>query len=372
MGARFNPPPGWPAPPDDWRPTPTWVPDPSWPASPPGWQFWIIDDPAPDAFSPPLTPTGGIAPDPGSALTRDIDAGIDPGIDPGIDLDDPAAVAGSGRGRRLAIIGAALAAVVGSAGVVGWVNTHRDDPATSAQTGGRSGMASSSTSTASSSAASSASSSAPSEGGTVTGPTPTVAGTSATAAPDTALAALESLSSRPEGSAPYLRAAFGTGWADPDHNGCDTGNDVLARDLSSVTRRGKCVVVGGRLLDPYVGRSVTARSVSGVVALDFVVPLADAWINGAGTWTAPQRAAFVNDPRNLQAIQSTTAQKKRSRDAAGYLPSSVAYRCAYVARQIGVKLAYGLSVGEAEATAMRTVLTTCPRQPLPEDLRPDR
>lgn len=38
---RFNPPPGWPKPPDGWVPPKGWTPDPSWPPEPPGWQLWI-------------------------------------------------------------------------------------------------------------------------------------------------------------------------------------------------------------------------------------------------------------------------------------------------------------------------------------------
>ena len=37
----FNPPPGWPKPPDGWTPPKGWAPDPSWPEPPPGWQLWI-------------------------------------------------------------------------------------------------------------------------------------------------------------------------------------------------------------------------------------------------------------------------------------------------------------------------------------------
>lgn len=42
----FNPPPGWPRPPDGWSPPRGWTPDPSWPEPPPGWQLWIaeVDD----------------------------------------------------------------------------------------------------------------------------------------------------------------------------------------------------------------------------------------------------------------------------------------------------------------------------------------
>jgi len=37
----FNPPPGWPKPPDDWQPPLGWEPDPSWPELPEGWKLWI-------------------------------------------------------------------------------------------------------------------------------------------------------------------------------------------------------------------------------------------------------------------------------------------------------------------------------------------
>lgn len=37
----FNPPPGWPKPPDGWRPPAGWTPDPRWPAPPDGWQLWL-------------------------------------------------------------------------------------------------------------------------------------------------------------------------------------------------------------------------------------------------------------------------------------------------------------------------------------------
>lgn len=39
----FNPPPGWPKPPDGWTPPKGWTPDPSWPEPPPGWQLWVAE-----------------------------------------------------------------------------------------------------------------------------------------------------------------------------------------------------------------------------------------------------------------------------------------------------------------------------------------
>lgn len=46
MAWRFNPPPGWPTPPEGWVPPPGWTPDPSWPPPPPGWQLWV-EEPGP-------------------------------------------------------------------------------------------------------------------------------------------------------------------------------------------------------------------------------------------------------------------------------------------------------------------------------------
>jgi len=40
----FNPPPGWPKPPDGWTPPKGWTPDPAWPAPPQGWQLWLPAD----------------------------------------------------------------------------------------------------------------------------------------------------------------------------------------------------------------------------------------------------------------------------------------------------------------------------------------
>ncbi len=61
MAQRFNPPPGWPTPPEGFVPGPGWQPDPSWPAAPSGWQFWVSDapgDPTAASYAPPGTPAG--------------------------------------------------------------------------------------------------------------------------------------------------------------------------------------------------------------------------------------------------------------------------------------------------------------------------
>lgn len=49
MAMRFNPPPGWPVPPEGFTPDSGWQPDPSWPPAPAGWQLWLHE---PDAGAP--------------------------------------------------------------------------------------------------------------------------------------------------------------------------------------------------------------------------------------------------------------------------------------------------------------------------------
>lgn len=54
-GLTFNPPPGWPKPPNGWVPPAGWNPDPSWPEPPVGWQLWVPTDSA--ASAPPAAET---------------------------------------------------------------------------------------------------------------------------------------------------------------------------------------------------------------------------------------------------------------------------------------------------------------------------
>jgi hypothetical protein len=196
------------------------------------------------------------------------------------------------------------------------------------------------------------------------------------ARPDTALAALGELAVR--GRAPttgYDRDEFGSGWVDTDHDGCDTRNDVLARDLTGETFQPgtrDCVVLSGTLADPYSGTTIEFRrgqDTSDDVQIDHVVALSDAWQKGAQGWDAATRTAFANDPLNLLAVDGPLNQQKGDGDAATWLPPDRGYRCAYVARQVAVKLTYGLWVTAAERDAAAGVLAGCPDEPLPgEDI----
>jgi hypothetical protein len=195
----------------------------------------------------------------------------------------------------------------------------------------------------------------------------------AAAPSSSALAALAEVEVK--GRAPrsgYDRQLFGDAWADVDRNGCDTRNDILARDLTDETfREGTrdCVVTAGTLADPFSGRTIAFRrgqDTSEAVQIDHVVALSDAWQKGAQQLDAARRRAFANDPLNLLAVDGPLNQQKSDGDAATWLPPNRSFRCAYVARQVAVKVRYDLWATQAERNAIATVLSGCPEEPLPD------
>ena len=192
----------------------------------------------------------------------------------------------------------------------------------------------------------------------------------ADAPPDT-LATLDSLEIK--GRAPktgYERELFGDRWTDDvwvefGHNGCDTRNDILRRDLIDVVIKpdtNGCAVLSGVLNDPYTGTTVDflrGPNTSADVQIDHVVALSDAWQKGAQQWDEITRRNFANDPLNLQTTIGWVNQEKGDGDAATWLPPNNSYRCTFVTRIVDVKAAYRLWVTQAEHDAIARVLEQC-------------
>jgi len=178
--------------------------------------------------------------------------------------------------------------------------------------------------------------------------------------------ALEELEKLPvKGRAPktgFSRNQFGSQWTDTDRNGCDTRNDILKRDLSAVVFKEKtrnCVVETGVLNDPYSGQTISfqrGEKTSALIQIDHVVALSNAWQTGIFQSTVKVRTNFANDPLNLMAVKGSLNSQKGDGDAATWLPPNKAFRCAYVSRQIQVKVKYGLWVTKSEKEAMLRVL----------------
>lgn len=170
----------------------------------------------------------------------------------------------------------------------------------------------------------------------------------------------------------YRRSAFGDSWTDDQdaaggHNGCDTRNDILNRDLIGKTYKSisSCpnAVATGTLHDPYTGTVIAftrGAQTGAAVQIDHIVPLAYAWDMGASGWTDNMRVRFANDPANLLAVQGDSNQSKRDKEPAKWMPPNAAFNCQYATRFAEVLRAYGLPIDAPSAAVVASTAVTCP------------
>ena len=164
---------------------------------------------------------------------------------------------------------------------------------------------------------------------------------------------------RPASMSGYSREEFGPAWKDVDHNGCDTRNDILARDLTKVKKRNTCVVIAGSLDDPYTGKTVVfAKARAGEVQIDHIFPLGLAWQMGAAQWPEDKRAELANDRDNLLAVSGRPNEQKGDKGPSEWQPPK-AFECTYAEKFIAVADEYHLSVTHADHTELGDMLDTC-------------
>ena len=161
--------------------------------------------------------------------------------------------------------------------------------------------------------------------------------------------------------------AFGPAWSDAvtvtgGHNGCDTRNDILRRDLHDVALEpgtNDCTVLSGTLTDPYTGERVIFdrhKDPAGI-QIDHVIALAAAWDHGAAEWTPELRQDFANDPANLQATTGRVNQSKGDKTPAEWMPNTG--QCQYARTYTTVTASYGLTISGADARELDAALSTC-------------
>jgi hypothetical protein len=170
----------------------------------------------------------------------------------------------------------------------------------------------------------------------------------------------------------YRRAAFGDSWTDDNsapggHNGCDTRNDILDRDLIDKTyvALSRCprAVATGTLRDPYGNRTIAflrGNQTGAAVQIDHIVPLAYAWDQGARGWSDEMRIRFANDPANLLAVEGKANQDKGDKEPAVWMPANAAFHCQYAVAFIAVLRGYGLPVDAPSVPVLRDAAATCP------------
>ncbi|BBY61712.1 HNH endonuclease family protein [Mycolicibacterium sarraceniae] len=170
----------------------------------------------------------------------------------------------------------------------------------------------------------------------------------------------------------YRRAAFGDAWDDENsapggHNGCDTRDDILDRDLVDktyvFTKRCPQAVATGVLLDPYTSATVPftrGANVGQAVQIDHLVPLAYAWDMGARDWPDATKIRFANDPANLLAVAGRANQDKGDQPPGSWMPPNHAFWCQYAIQFAAVLRGYSLPVDQTSADELRRAAATCP------------
>lgn len=170
----------------------------------------------------------------------------------------------------------------------------------------------------------------------------------------------------------YRRSAFGEAWDDENsapggHNGCDTRDDILDRDLGDktylTTKRCPQAVATGTLRDPYTNANISftrGNQIGASVQIDHIVPLAYAWDMGARDWSDGLRKRFANDPANLLAVAGQANQDKSDLPPGEWMPPNTAFGCQYAIQFIEVLRGYHLAVEQLSAQRLRESAEGCP------------
>ena len=139
---------------------------------------------------------------------------------------------------------------------------------------------------------------------------------------------------------------------------CNTRETVLKRDGTNVATDSSCAATSGSWYSPYDGATWTAAS---DLDIDHMVPLGQAWISGAKSWTRERREQFANDlvRPQLRAVTDNLNVQKSDKAPDAWKPPLVSYWCAYATDWIVVKHYYGLTITQAEKTALTDMLRRC-------------
>ena len=163
---------------------------------------------------------------------------------------------------------------------------------------------------------------------------------------------------------PYPGDKFGGDYWQQIHN-CKTDARVYIAEAQGkyLTKINDCRPTSGTWISPYSGKILKNTS---EMEIDHLVPKEEAWLSGAYAWTDAQRKAFKNDlgyAPTLMAVQARENEQKHS-DQPGFgknhfLPSSLSYRCTYIAEWIAVKYRWSLSVDSDEKARLENLLVPC-------------
>lgn len=130
----------------------------------------------------------------------------------------------------------------------------------------------------------------------------------------------------------------------------NTRADVLIRDSTEpVTFNASgCTVLQGRWPDPYTGQDFLQAS---QIQIDHFVPLKNAYISGADTWSSQKRCLYANYTGNdfhLLAVSGQENSRKSDSSPVKYVPPHRPYTCQYLSQWLKVKLIWSLALTPPE------------------------
>jgi len=88
-----------------------------------------------------------------------------------------------------------------------------------------------------------------------------------------------------------------------------------------------------------------------------LVPLKEAHISGAASWSRRRKAHFANDRANLLSVNGGTNTSKGAGEPGEWLPER--HRCRYIKRWQTVKSNYNLAMDAAERPSIERVAQGC-------------
>jgi hypothetical protein len=145
-----------------------------------------------------------------------------------------------------------------------------------------------------------------------------------------------------------------------DTNCFNTRARVLIRDSIEVTQfkdNNHCVVDKGLWPDPYTDLTYTE---SKDIQIDHVVPLRNAYMSGAYSWTAESRclyANFLGDKEHLLSVLGRENMKKSDRSPEKYMPPNEKFACHYLKTWLQIKFTWGLTMTLAEAQGIQNLIS---------------
>ncbi|KJZ77181.1 hypothetical protein HIM_03502 [Hirsutella minnesotensis 3608] len=139
---------------------------------------------------------------------------------------------------------------------------------------------------------------------------------------------------------------------------CNTRLFVLKRDGANVRTDNACKSTAGSWKSPYDGATWDDPS---DLDIDHMVPLKNAWISGASSWTLEKRTSFANDITRPQlwAVTNSVNRSKSDSSPDEWQPPLASFHCTYAKSWVKVKSYYKLTVTDAEKSALSGMLDTC-------------